>query len=201
MSEQRVRIENIKDSLLIRSATLEDASILTKWWNDGTVMAHAGFPNGLNQSIEQTKEQIRNNDLRLSQQCIIEMEDKRIGEIFFGIGQEFAEIGIKICEIEYQNKGLGTKLIHMLIDFLFEDTNINNKVRIKKIILDTNLKNIRAQHVYEKIGFTKVSVNYNSWKDQLGILQSSVNYELTREQYEEGARRGSDNEVNREKCY
>lgn len=36
-----------KDSLIIRSATLEDAKYLLKWWNDGKVMEHAGFPNGL----------------------------------------------------------------------------------------------------------------------------------------------------------
>ena len=46
------------------------------------------------------------------------------------------------------------------------------------IFLDTNLKNTRAQHVYEMLGFRKVSVNIDSWKNQLGELQSSVNYEL-----------------------
>ncbi len=72
----------------------------------------------------------------------------------------------------------------MLIEFLFHDANINTKTIINKITLDTNLKNIRAQHVYEKIGFTKLVIHNNSWKDQLGNLQSSVEYELTREQYE-----------------
>jgi ribosomal protein S18 acetylase RimI-like enzyme len=48
----------------------------------------------------------------------------------------------------------------------------------KKIILDTNLKNTRAQHIYELLGFKKVRVNENSWTDQLGELQTSVDYEL-----------------------
>ena len=30
--------------LTLRSATIADAEILTEWWNDGGVMAHAGFP-------------------------------------------------------------------------------------------------------------------------------------------------------------
>ena len=188
MNGQRVRIENKPDGLLIRSAVLEDAEILTNWWNDGKVMAHAGFPNGLNQSVEETIKQIKENAVKLSQRCIIEVEGKRIGEMSFGIGEGFAEIGIKICEEEYQNKGIGTKLLQMLIEYLFTDTDLNNKMRINKIVLDTNLKNLRAQHVYEKIGFKKLAVKYNVWKDQLGNVQSGVDYELTREQYEDGVR-------------
>ena len=45
-------------------------------------------------------------------------------------------------------------------------------------VLDTNLKNKRAQHVYERLGFTKLRVNENAWTDQLGEWQSSVDYEL-----------------------
>lgn len=53
----------------------------------------------------------------------------------------------------------------------------------KKIILDTNLNNTRAQHVYEKLGFKKIRVKNNSWKNQLGELQSSVDYELVEEYF------------------
>jgi RimJ/RimL family protein N-acetyltransferase len=188
MNKFGVRIENLKDSLLIRSATLEDASLLTSWWNDGAVMAHAGFPNGLNQTLEITRAQIKENETKLSQLCIIEFHNQRIGEMNYGIGKGFAEIGIKICESEFQNLGLGTKLLQMLIDFLFCSKEINQKVYINKIILDTNLNNLRAQHVYEKIGFNKIGIRYDSWQDQLGNWQSSVDYELTREQYEDGVR-------------
>ena len=45
-----------------------------------------------------------------------------------------------------------------------------------KIQLDTDLENKRAQHVYEKIGFQKVSINEHSWIDQLGNDRSSVSY-------------------------
>jgi hypothetical protein len=36
---------------------------------------------------------------------------------------------------------------------------------------------------YEKIGFRKVRVNIDAWKDQLGELQSSVDYELQKANY------------------
>ena len=37
-------------NLTIRSAVAEDAPLLAKWWNDGAVMAHAGFPDGTGQT-------------------------------------------------------------------------------------------------------------------------------------------------------
>lgn len=166
------------ENLTIRSAEQKDAIILTMWWNDGKVMEHVGFPEGLNQSIEKTIKQIGYNDNNESQLCIIEVDNKRIGETNYKIKAEVAEIGIKICVPTYQNKGYGTKILKILIKFLFDNYNI------EKIILDTNLKNKRAQHVYEKVGFIKLRVNKDSWKDQLGIMQSSVDYEMTRDQYE-----------------
>ena len=65
----------------------------------------------------------------------------------------------------------------MLISSLFRDLGFEN------IILDTNLKKERAQHVYEQLGFTKLRVNENAWKDQLGEWQSSVDYELYPENF------------------
>lgn len=65
----------------------------------------------------------------------------------------------------------------MLLASLFEEFGY------EKIVLDTNLKNERAQHVYEKLGFKKVRVNFESWKNQLGELESSVDYELYPENF------------------
>ena len=36
-----------KGNLTIRNAMPSDAEQLCTWWNDGKIMAHAGFPNGL----------------------------------------------------------------------------------------------------------------------------------------------------------
>lgn len=178
-------IEN--ENLVIRSATLKDATKLNTWWNDGAVMAHAGFPNGLGQSLEETENEIRGYEGKLSQLCILEIDGVAVGEASFGlIGDDAAEIGIKICDFTYQNKGYGRKLLGMLLNYLFEDANLNAQYKVEKVILDTNLKNERAQHVYEKIGFQKVRVNYGAWQDQLGEWQDSVDYEMTREIYEKG---------------
>ncbi len=172
-------------NLVIRSAELKDAVQLNAWWNDGAVMAHAGFPNGLGESLEDTIAGIKENEEYLEKRCVIEIAGVLVGEMNFNLPEEnTAEIGIKICETAYQNQGYGSRLIWMLITYLFEDETFNSKFQVHRIILDTNLKNKRAQHVYEKLGFTKVRVNYGAWEDQLGVLQDSVDYEMTKEQFE-----------------
>jgi RimJ/RimL family protein N-acetyltransferase len=165
-----------QDEMSLRLATTQDAEILCRWWNDGKVMAHAGFPNGLGTDADEIVALIKNGK-RNNRRMIIEIDSEPIGEMNYRIQDKLAEIGIKICDFNYQEKGYGTKALKMLIKYLFSEMDVD------KIILDTNLKNTRAQHVYEKIGFQKVRVNIDSWKDQLGELQSSVDYELRKADY------------------
>ena len=162
-----------KNNLLIRNAETSDAPTLSNWWNDGKVMEHAGFPNGLCITVDKVREQLKEDSDDTHRRLIIEYNNTPIGEMNYNnMGNKTAQIGIKICEFSSQDKGLGTKLLNMLIHELF------NIYGYERIILDTNLKNKRAQYVYEKIGFKKVKTNINSWKDQLGRLQSSIDYEL-----------------------
>lgn len=170
------------EELVIREANYLDAILLCKWWNDGKVMEHAGFPNGLGISEEKIINQLKNDSVD-NRRLILECCDKSIGEMSYKkVSDGVVEIGMKICEFTAQEKGYGTRFLKMLIDYLFE------KINFSKIILDTNLTNLRAQHVYEKIGFKKIRVNYDSWNDQLGNLQSSVYYELTIQDYKSSSK-------------
>ena len=153
-------------NLTIRDAVAVDAERLTAWWNDGAVMAHAGFPNGLGTTIEKVIAGLGNGRL------VLEENGRLIGEACYRkVGEGIAEIGIKICETDCQNRGLGRIILSMLISWLFEQG-------FEKIVLDTSLTNKRAQHVYESLGFRKLRINYDSWTDQLGNKQSAVDYEL-----------------------
>ena len=158
--------------LLIREVVPADAEQLCAWWNDGAVMAHAGFPNGLGRTVDQIRQQIlspRGQGLHM-----ILLQDVPIGEMNYrNAGDDACEIGIKICDASQQNKGLGKIILSLFIRTLFEECGF------RKILLDTNLTNTRAQHVYEQLGFRKLRVNVDSWTDQLGRLQSAVDYELT----------------------
>ena len=157
--------------LTIRDALPADAPQLVRWWNDGAVMAHAGFPLGLGTTVE--KEAAR---LPVPGRLMLEYDDRPIGEMNWRDVGNAAEIGIKICEASMQERGLGRIALSLLISELFS-------MGFQKIVLDTNLNNTRAQHVYEKLGFQKVAVRQNSWRDQLGNLQSAVDYELNSENF------------------
>ena len=163
------------NDILIRDALPSDAPILCRWWNDGAVMAHAGFPNGLGTTVEEIEKQLSTNS---RYRHIIVYKGTPIGEMNYIPADEIScEMGIKICESEYQNKGLGKKILSIFISGLFNDLGYTT------IMLDTNLNNTRAQHVYEQLGFTKIRVRENSWKDQLDNWQSVVDYELTEKDF------------------
>ena len=174
--------ENIK----IREAEISDAKILTNWWNDGKVMAHAGFPRGLETNLKKVEEQIKSYEDKLSKLCMIEIDTIPVGEMYYKIEDGFVEVGWKICEENFQNKGYGTKIINKTCEFLFNDKKINGLVNVEKINWETLLSNKRAQKVYEdKIHAIRVKVEKDYWKDQNGELQSVVVYEMPRERFEE----------------
>lgn len=159
-------------NLVIRCAEADDAEILCRWWNDGAVMAHAGFPNGLGTSVEKIQKDLQTDSDETRRRLVVEFQGRPIGEMCYrNEGNGSADIDIKICESDYQERGLGRLLLSMLIAHLFRSG-------YEKIVLDTDLQNTRAQHVYEKLGFRKTAVNVDSWKDQIGNLRSSVSYEL-----------------------
>lgn len=163
------------DKLLIRNAERADARQLAAWWNDGIVMAHAGFPLGLGITAEEIAASLEKDGDGTGRRLMLLWDGAPIGEMSYRIlADGAAEIGIKICETAYQEKGIGSTALTLLIRALFDRG-------CGKIVLDTNLNNLRAQHVYEKLGFRKTAVRRNAWRDQLGRLQSAVDYELTPE--------------------
>ena len=182
-----MRLEQGK--LCIKNAEQEDCKQLVSWWNDGAVMAHAGFLNGLGTNEEKVQKQIAADSDDTRRHLVIWYDGNRIGEMSYAnlgdsleetgedtIENRTADIGIKICNPTFQEKGLGKIVLSMLIRELFSRG-------YTKIVLDTNLKNKRAQHVYERLGFQKVNIRMDAWIDQVGEKQSVVDYELTKEHF------------------
>lgn len=152
-------------------------------------MAHAGFPNGLGTNEKKVQKQIAADSDDTRRHLVIWYDGNRIGEMSYAnlgdsleetgedtIENRTADIGIKICNSTFQEKGLGKIVLSMLIRELFSRG-------YTKIVLDTNLKNKRAQHVYERLGFQKVNIRMDAWIDQVGEKQSVVDYELTKEHF------------------
>jgi len=169
----------IKGNLSIRNAMASDAGQLATWWNDGSIMAHAGYPSGLNITTEEIRNSLATDRDDTHRRHIIEIDNKPIGEMNYrNKGNKVAEIGIKICDTPHREKGLGTTLLAMFMDALFM------YYGYEKIILDTNVENKRAQHVYEKkLGFKFIRLNENAFCDQLGKRQSSIDYEITKKDW------------------
>ncbi len=171
------------ENLTIRNATVEDAELLATWWNDGKIMAHAGFPNGTGETAESIAGRIMKDRDDVHRRLIIELDNLPIGEMnYCNVGDKTAELGIKICDFSKQDRGYGKILLSMIISLLF------NEKGYQKIILDTNIKNTRAQHVYKALGFRKVRIRENSWQNQLGQWQSSIDYEMYQEDFVNFAR-------------
>lgn len=174
-------------NLLIRNAVSTDAEQLCAWWNDGKVMAHAGLPNGLGCTPEEIRESLASDTDESHRRHIIELDGTPIGEMNYRNKEGAAELGIKICDFTQQEKGYGTELLTIFIDALFR------YYGYEKMILDTNLKNERAQHVYgDKLGFRRVGVEIDAWQDQLGEWNSIVNFEMSKADWQASHREAPD---------
>jgi RimJ/RimL family protein N-acetyltransferase len=168
--------------VIVRSAKINDIETLSNWWASGEVMAHAGFPNGMKTDNDQIKSDIISSESSKHpkfERLMISLEKgKDIGEMSYRLVKPYIyEIGIKICEFDSHNFGYGSKAIKALLDYLFKNS------KAKKIVLNTNMENEGAQRFYERLGFNKIAVIENSWRNQLGLLQSSVEYAMTKENY------------------
>lgn len=171
------------NELTLRHAVAADAPQLAAWWNDGAVMAHAGYPQGIGTTAEAVAAQLSGDADGVHRRIIIELAGRPIGEMNYrdmtndpdwntDPACPTAIIGIKICDFSCQEKGLGRRALSLLIAYLFGELGYG------KIVLDTNLENKRAQHVYETLGFRRLRVHENAWTDQDGVPQSSVDYAL-----------------------
>ena len=91
----------VLNEIRIRNASTDDCKQLADWWNDGKVMAHAGFPNGLGTTPEEIEHQLLNEDDYKGRTLIIEHNSIPIGEMnYHRVNENTAEIGIKICDFD-----------------------------------------------------------------------------------------------------
>ena len=88
-------------------------------------MAHAGFPNGLNTTPDEVRENLSTNSDGTGQVLIIEIDHTPVGEMNYrNNGDDVASIGIKICEFSYQNKGMGVVFLKLFINFVQGNPNL-----------------------------------------------------------------------------
>ena len=82
----------------------------------------------------------------------IETLDGRLAgtvELRLALRAERAELGIAIQDKTQWNKGLGTDAVRLVVDYAFEELNLN------RVELTTDEGNTRAIRCYEKVGFVR----------------------------------------------
>ena len=177
--------------VIIRDAVKSDAWLLAEWWNDGDIMAHAGFPHGLGTTAAKVERELEHPG-----RLIIEYDGEPIGEMSYELYKKgakvlcsgqiveselAAEIGIKICVPGMRERGLGRICLSLLIAELF-------RLGAGEILLDTMVGNSRARHVYELIGFELLGVNDGIWVSPDGVAYSSADYRLVPEKFQDFAK-------------
>ena len=65
------------NELTIRNADAGDAAQLTAWWNDGAVMAHAGWPKGLGTTVEAVTAELAAHTDHTKRRLMIEINGER----------------------------------------------------------------------------------------------------------------------------
>lgn len=157
----------------IRAATIEDSTLLSAWWNDGRIMAHAGFHYGTGETPRQIAQQLLEDQNGPHHRYILEYKEIPIGEMNYrDLDGHTAEIGIKICNETYQDMGLGRVFLSIMLEYLFDQQGFT------RIVLDTNLKNHRARHTYERLGFRQQRIRSDAFRDDTGLWQTAVDYAL-----------------------
>ena len=153
-------LDIINDKIRVRTLTEEDYTYLLKWLTDEKVLEFYGGRDK-KYTYESLKEHYSKPHKEEFNRVIIEYQGKPIGYgQFFKLDDElFAEYHYPksnkivygmdqfIGKTNYWNKGIGTKYIKTIIDYLQKER------KIDAIILDPHKNNPRAIKSYQKAGF------------------------------------------------
>ncbi|AIQ59326.1 hypothetical protein PBOR_22035 [Paenibacillus borealis] len=73
-----------KGKLVIRDAAIGDARLLCSWWNDGRIMAHAGFPHGIGTTEQEVRSKLQSGaDPERQGRLILEISGVPVGEMSY----------------------------------------------------------------------------------------------------------------------
>lgn len=152
------------DSLKVREIEEKDKHILARWLSDPQVLEfYEGRDNPFDlDKINEAFYSPEDNEVK----CIVEFGGTEIGYIqFYQLDDETKKVygylnddekiyGTDqfIGEVEYWNKGIGTLLVTSIVTYLVKNKNAD------RVVMDPQIRNVRAIRCYEKCGFKKVKV-------------------------------------------
>ena len=169
-------------SFILREICHEDLPLINSWRNDPEIIALLGN-NFLYISSDVDaawfEQYLQNRDKAKRFAIVDETCGRMIGTTqltgIHAINQS-AEFSIAIGDKGYWNKGAGQAAARMILDHGFKDLNL------QRIWLTVLVRNERAIHLYEKIGFRHEGVLRNSVYKQ-GLFEDQVMMSVLRQEY------------------
>lgn len=150
------------DKVMLREYRESDYDNIRKWVNNPEIVQYLSDIFLYPQSEKQTRDFL-NNAMKEDWKGFIIADVKSgdyLGQIDFanldkknGVG----ELGIVIGNEENHNKGYGTEALELFLDFSF------NQLRLHRVELVCWEHNVKAQRVYEKLGFIKEGERREKW--------------------------------------
>lgn len=139
----------------IRKFTENDIPNKIEWINnpENNKYLHYDLPLEYEKTVEwfeRIKERIDRYD------AVIEADGKPVGLIgLLEITDESAEYYVSMGETAYKGKGIASDASRLLLKYAFET------LRLNEVYLYTEVENVKAQHLFSKIGFSMIGVRYN----------------------------------------
>lgn len=136
------------NKIVIRDFEKEDIVNKVRWINnpENSQYLHYNLP----LKVDETIEWFLKRDISKRCDCVIEYESIPVGLIgLLNIDyiNRKAEFYISMGETEYKRKGIATVATKLIIQYAFENLNLN------KVYLNVDRDNIMACKLYEKVGF------------------------------------------------
>ncbi|KGK85998.1 GNAT family protein [Clostridium sp. HMP27] len=142
------------EKVCLRAYKEEDINIATSFVNDKELKKFLVTTIPFPMSLWEEETWIKSQTANQSGEYNFAIEDVKTNKYIGGCGiqkvnwiSRVATVGIMIGDKEYWSKGYGTDAMKVLMEFIFENMNIN------KIRLSTFSFNERARKCYEKCGF------------------------------------------------
>jgi len=162
-------VEQDKITIRLMEDSQENYQLMAKWLSDNRVLEfYEGRDNPFNleRVIETYQPIVIGNDA--AKPCLIYYESRQIGYLQYYLLDDLPEtdkqkyclektdnvyaIDLFIGEPNYWNRGIGTKILTMAVNYIFE------VLLAIKVVIDPHIDNTRAIRCYEKVGFVKVKV-------------------------------------------
>ncbi len=145
----------IGEKVYLSPRCVEDAEKYVEWLNNHEIAKYLNY-NYKILSLEAEREFLAKTDSDSYNFAIVDKKtDELIGGISLGHVKNIhrtAELGVFIGNEEYLSHGYGSEAIMLLLDYAFNQLNLNN------IMLKAISFNARALRAYEKCGFKKFGV-------------------------------------------